>query len=33
MTSFKKPIEPYLIALDAQEQTAYDRLRVKADAA
>ena len=33
MTSFKKPVEPYLIALDAQEQTAYDRLRVKADAA
>ncbi|MEN5303294.1 MULTISPECIES: fumarate reductase/succinate dehydrogenase flavoprotein subunit [unclassified Pseudomonas] len=33
MTSFKKAIEPYLIALDAQEQTAYDRLRVKADAA
>lgn len=33
MTSFKKPVEPYLIALDAEEQTAYDRLRVKADAA
>lgn len=33
MTSFKKPVEPYLIALDAQEQSAYDRLRVKADAA
>ena len=33
MTSFKKAVEPYLIALDAQEQTAYDRLRVKADAA
>ncbi len=33
MTSFKKPVEPYLIALDAEEQQAYDRLRVKADAA
>ncbi|MFJ4431535.1 fumarate reductase/succinate dehydrogenase flavoprotein subunit [Pseudomonas sp. NPDC089395] len=33
MTSFKKPVEPYLIALDAEEQAAYDRLRVKADAA
>ncbi|QXH56797.1 fumarate reductase/succinate dehydrogenase flavoprotein subunit [Pseudomonas maumuensis] len=33
MTSFKKPVEPYLIPLDAEEQTAYDRLRVKADAA
>ncbi|HEK1686508.1 TPA: fumarate reductase/succinate dehydrogenase flavoprotein subunit [Pseudomonas putida] len=33
MTSFKKPVEPYLIALDAEEQSAYDRLRVKADAA
>ncbi len=33
MTSFRKAVEPYLIALDAQEQTAYDQLRVKADAA
>ncbi len=33
MTSFKKAVEPYLIALEADEQTAYDRLRVKADAA
>ena len=33
MTSFRKAVEPYLIALDADEQTAYDRLRVKADAA
>lgn len=33
MTSFKKAVEPYLIPLDAEEQTAYDRLRVKADAA
>ncbi|AKC71245.1 fumarate reductase/succinate dehydrogenase flavoprotein subunit [Pandoraea oxalativorans] len=28
MTSFKKPIEPYLIALDDTERTAYSRLRV-----
>ncbi|MCO7565708.1 fumarate reductase/succinate dehydrogenase flavoprotein subunit [Pseudomonas sp. S 311-6] len=33
MTSFKKAVEPYLVALDAEEQTAYERLRVKADAA
>ncbi|WP_194788213.1 fumarate reductase/succinate dehydrogenase flavoprotein subunit [Pseudomonas sp. UFMG81] len=33
MTSFKKAVEPYLIPLDAEEQAAYDRLRVKADAA
>ncbi len=33
MASFKKAVEPYLIALDAEEQTAYDRLRVKANAA
>ena len=33
MTSFRKAVEPYLIALDAEEQTAYDQLRVKADAA
>ena len=33
MTSFKKAVEPYLIALDADEQTAYERLRVKVDAA
>lgn len=33
MTSFKKPVEPYLIALDADEQSAYDRLRVKTEAA
>ncbi|WP_028629111.1 fumarate reductase/succinate dehydrogenase flavoprotein subunit [Metapseudomonas resinovorans] len=33
MTSFKKAVEPYLIPLDAQEQQAYDRLRVKAEAA
>ncbi|MNE21137.1 putative oxidoreductase [compost metagenome] len=33
MTSFKKPVEPYLIPLDAEEQQAYDRLRVKTEAA
>ncbi|QEY60677.1 fumarate reductase/succinate dehydrogenase flavoprotein subunit [Metapseudomonas lalkuanensis] len=33
MTSFKKAVEPYLIPLDAEEQQAYDRLRVKAEAA
>lgn len=33
MTSFKKEVEPYLIALDPAEQTAYERLRVRVDAA
>jgi succinate dehydrogenase/fumarate reductase flavoprotein subunit len=33
MTSFKKPVEPYLIALDSDEQQAYSRLRVKTEAA
>ncbi|MCB2252467.1 fumarate reductase/succinate dehydrogenase flavoprotein subunit [Pseudomonas chlororaphis] len=33
MTSFKKPVEPYIIPLDAEEMQAYDRLRVGADAA
>lgn len=33
MTSFKKPVEPYLIALDDEEQKAYERLRVKNEAA
>ncbi|MCG8292669.1 fumarate reductase/succinate dehydrogenase flavoprotein subunit [Pseudomonas entomophila] len=33
MISFKKAVEPYLIPLDAKEQSAYDRLRVKTDAA
>ncbi|WP_330114738.1 fumarate reductase/succinate dehydrogenase flavoprotein subunit [Pseudomonas sp. JS3066] len=33
MTSFKKAVEPYLIPLDAEEQQAYDRLRVRSDAA
>jgi succinate dehydrogenase/fumarate reductase flavoprotein subunit len=28
MTSFKKPVEPYLFALDEAEKTAYQRLRV-----
>jgi hypothetical protein len=30
MTSFKKAVEPYLIALDDSEQQAYKRLRVGA---
>ncbi|MBD9415365.1 fumarate reductase/succinate dehydrogenase flavoprotein subunit [Pseudomonas sp. PDM16] len=33
MTSFKKPVEPYLIPLDDEEQHAYERLRVRSDAA
>ena len=33
MVSFKKPVEPYLIALDADEKQAYNRLRVSAEAA
>ncbi|MDH0897518.1 MULTISPECIES: fumarate reductase/succinate dehydrogenase flavoprotein subunit [unclassified Pseudomonas] len=33
MTSFKKPVEPYLIPLDDEEQHAYARLRVRSDAA
>ena len=33
MTSFKKPVEPYLIPLDDDEQQAYNRLRVKTAAA
>ncbi|MFJ3522102.1 fumarate reductase/succinate dehydrogenase flavoprotein subunit [Pseudomonas sp. NPDC090203] len=33
MESFKKPVEPYIVALDADEMQAYDRLRVGADAA
>nr|WP_218179011.1 fumarate reductase/succinate dehydrogenase flavoprotein subunit [Pseudomonas gingeri] len=33
MVSFKKPVEPYLIALDADEQQAYNRLRVANEAA
>lgn len=33
MTSFKKPIEPYVIALHEDEQQAYERLRVKSEAA
>ena len=28
MTSFKKPVEPYLVALDNDERDAYNRLRV-----
>lgn len=30
MTSFKRPVEPYLVPLDANERTAYSRLRVAA---
>ncbi|KAF1072113.1 MAG: Succinate dehydrogenase flavoprotein subunit [Pseudomonas citronellolis] len=33
MHSFKKAVEPYLFTLDDDEQQAYDRLRVKSDAA
>jgi succinate dehydrogenase/fumarate reductase flavoprotein subunit len=33
MVSLKKPVEPYIVALDAEEMLAYDRLRVGADAA
>ncbi|MDO9618723.1 MAG: fumarate reductase/succinate dehydrogenase flavoprotein subunit [Pseudomonas sp.] len=33
MSSFKKPVEPYLIPLDDEEQQAYNRLRVKGNAA
>ncbi|MET1077156.1 MAG: fumarate reductase/succinate dehydrogenase flavoprotein subunit [Pseudomonas sp.] len=33
MVSFKKPVEPYLIALDDDEQQAYQQLRVKSVAA
>ncbi|MHC5352286.1 fumarate reductase/succinate dehydrogenase flavoprotein subunit [Metapseudomonas furukawaii] len=33
MTSFKKPVEPYLVPLDEEEQRAYERLRVRSDAA
>jgi len=33
MVSFKKPVEPYLIALDADEKQAYNRLRVATEAA
>ncbi|MNZ95793.1 L-aspartate oxidase [compost metagenome] len=33
MTSFTKPVEPYLIPLDDEEQKAYERLRVKTAAA
>jgi hypothetical protein len=27
MTSFKKPVEPYIIPLDAEDMQAYDRLQ------
>ena len=32
MTSFKKPVEPYLFPLDDEEKSAYQRLRVVAPA-
>jgi len=31
MSSFKKPVEPYLLALDEDEKTAYQRLRIVKD--
>jgi succinate dehydrogenase/fumarate reductase flavoprotein subunit len=33
MTCFKRPIEPYIVALDDQEKDAYQHLRIKKDAA
>ncbi len=32
MTCFKRPIEPYIVSLDEQEKTAYQRLRIGKDA-
>ncbi|MFJ9449009.1 fumarate reductase/succinate dehydrogenase flavoprotein subunit [Herbaspirillum sp. NPDC101397] len=32
MTCFKRPIEPYIVALDDQEKDAYQHLRIKKDA-
>jgi succinate dehydrogenase/fumarate reductase flavoprotein subunit len=31
MTSFKRAIEPYIVPLDEEEKTAYQRLRIKKD--
>ncbi|MGZ3238393.1 MAG: fumarate reductase/succinate dehydrogenase flavoprotein subunit, partial [Burkholderiaceae bacterium] len=31
MTCFKRAIEPYIVALDEQEKTAYQRLRINKD--
>ncbi|HEX7635497.1 MAG TPA: fumarate reductase/succinate dehydrogenase flavoprotein subunit, partial [Noviherbaspirillum sp.] len=33
MTCFKRPVEPYIISLDEQERTAYQRLRINKEAA
>ncbi|MDU2875227.1 MAG: hypothetical protein E7B98_28515, partial [Pseudomonas aeruginosa] len=33
MASFRKPVEPYLFAIDEGEQQAYQRLRLRNDAA
>lgn len=33
MTCFKRPIEPYIVALDAQEKEAYNRMRIVKQAA
>ncbi|MBL2861337.1 fumarate reductase/succinate dehydrogenase flavoprotein subunit, partial [Klebsiella pneumoniae] len=30
MSSFKRAVEPYIVPIDSQERTAYDRLRVAA---
>jgi succinate dehydrogenase/fumarate reductase flavoprotein subunit len=32
MTCFKRPIEPYIVRLDEEERTAYQRLRINKDA-
>ena len=32
MVSFKRPIEPYVIAIDEREKAAYQRLRVGSEA-
>jgi succinate dehydrogenase/fumarate reductase flavoprotein subunit len=32
MTCFKRPVEPYIVSLDEQERTAYQRLRINKDA-
>jgi hypothetical protein len=29
MVSFKRPIEPYIVPLDSEELSAYQRLRVE----
>jgi len=32
MTCFKRPVEPYIVSLDEQERTAYQRLRINKEA-